>query len=156
MSSCSRTVRAGQSGQSVAVMINCSALYILLIFHTFLQPTSIVNKVLRMLNSAKLQGANALAYPLDEPLAQNPLPPRNGTASSEPITRLKAITILLDQPEDDILSYLKFARCHSSLSNDQYLAVCALKGCSDAEIRTWLKDARKLCGTLAYLLNYKS
>ena len=110
-----------------------------------------------MLNSAKLQGANAgLAYPLDEPLAQNPRPPRNGTASSEPITRLRAITILLDQPEDDILSYLKFARCHSSLSHDQYLAICTLKVCSDADIRTWLKEARKLCGTLAYLLNYKS
>ena len=107
-----------------------------------------------MLNFAKLQGANGnLAYPLDEPLAQNPLPPRNGTASSVPITRLRAITILLDQHEDDIIHCLEFARCHSSLSHDQYLAVCALKGCSDAEIRTWLKEARKLCETINYRLN---
>ena len=126
-------------------MIYCSALYLLSISHTFL---ALLNQDLTMLNPTVRQRANAgLAYPLDE---------RNGTASSEPITRLRAITILLDQREDDIFHYLKFARCHSSLSHDQYLAVCALKGCSDAEIRTWLKEARKLCGTLAYLLDYKS
>ena len=147
-------MQAGQSGQRIAVMVNCNALYLLSIFHTSLQPTSIVYKVSRMLKSAKLQGANAgLAYPLDEPLAQNPLPPRNSTAPVEPITRLKAIIILLDQREDDIFSYLNFARCHGSFSHDQYLAVCALKGCSDAEIRTWLKEARKLCETIGYRLH---
>ena len=107
-----------------------------------------------MLALGRLDGANSgLACSLDEPLAQNPAAP---PPSSEPITRLRAITILRDQREDDIFSYLKFARCHSPLSHDQYLAVCALKGCSDTEIRTWLKEARKLCETLAYLLNYKS
>ena len=111
-----------------------------------------VTKVLRMANSANA----GLAYPLDKPLAQNLLSPRKDTASSEPITRPKAITILLHLPEDNIFPYLRFARCHNSLSHDQYLAICALKGCSDAEIRNWLKEARKPCGTRAYLLNYKS
>lgn len=94
-----------------------------------------------------------LAYPLNEPLAHKPLSPRNGTAPSKPITRLRAITILLDQHEDDIFHYLEFARCHTSLSHDQYLAVCALKDCSDAEVRTWLKEARKLCEAINYCLN---
>ena len=112
-----------------------------------------VTKVLRMPHSANA----GLAFALDKSLAQSLLSPRKGTASPEPITWPKAITILLHLPEDNILfPYLRLARCHNSLSHDQYLAVCTLKGYSDAEIRTWLKEARKPCGTLAYLLNYKS
>ena len=136
------------------MMIYYSALYLFQIFQTFLQ---LFNQDLSMPYSMKPRTANAgLASPLDLPLAQNPHPPRNGTACSEPITRLRAIIILLDQHEDDIFHCLEVARCHSSLSHDQYLAVCALKGCSDAEIRTWLKEARKLCETLEYLSNDKS
>ena len=131
----------------------------LFIFSQFPTTNSLqlVDKDLRMPALLERQTANAgLAYPLDEPLAQDPLSPRKGTASLEPTTRLRAITILRDHPEDDIFSYLKFTRCHSQLSHDQYLAVCALKGCSDTEIRAWFKQARKLCGTPAYFLNYKS
>ena len=127
-------------------MISYNALFLLSIFHIFLQP---FDQDFSMPNPTGPHLADTgLAYPLDASLT-----PRNGTASSEPITRLRSIIILLDQREDDIFSYLEFARCHSSLSHDQYLAVCALKGCSDAEIRTWLEEARKLCETIGYRLN---
>ena len=122
-----------------------------------------VNKDLRM---GSLHRANSgLACSLGE-LAQNSaasLSPRKGTASSEPIPRLKAITILIDQNEDNVLAYLKFARSlhhnapyfpgHGSLSHDQYLAVCALRDCSDAEIRSWFKEIRKPRESVRYLLN---
>ena len=136
------------------MMIKHSALYLLSISHTFLQP---YNQDLRMPKPTMRRIANAgLAYPLDEPLAQTPRFPRNGTASSQSITRQKAITILRDQPEDNIFSYLEFTRRYGSLSYEQYLALCALEGCSDVEIRTLLKEDRKPRETLACLLNYKN
>lgn len=113
-----------------------------------------------MLNHRRLQSATSgLACSLDEApasLAQNQASP-SGTAQShnEPFTRLKAISILLDQHDDDVFAYLRFARSlhqnvlyfpgHGSLSVDQYLAIWALRDCSDVEIKTWLKEARKLC-----------
>ena len=154
LSSCSRRGQTGQIGQSVAVMISYlyNALYLPSIFHIFLQS---FDQDWSMPNPTVEQLADTgLAYSLDESLTQDPLSPRNGTApSSKPITRLRAISILLDKHEDDIFHYLEFARCNSSLSHEQYLAVCALKDCSDTEVRTWLKRARKLCKTLGYLLN---
>lgn len=116
-----------------------------------------------MLNiDRRLQSATSgLACPLDQAsasLARNPASPL-GTAHShyEPLHRLKAISILLDQHDDNIFAYLRFARSlhqnvpyfpgHGSLSLDQYLAIWALRDSSDVEIRTWLKEARKLCET---------
>ena len=113
-----------------------------------------------MLNiDRRLQSATSgLACSLDSAsasLAQDPASP-SGT-HLEPLTRLKAISILLDQHDDNIFAYLRFARSlhqnvlyfpgHGSLSLDQYLAIWALRDCSDVEIKTWLKEARKLCET---------
>lgn len=112
-----------------------------------------------MLNHRRLQSATSgLTCLRDEAsasLAQNQA--NGGTAQShnEPLTRLKAISILLDQHDDNVFAYLRFARSlhqnvlyfpgHGSLLIDQYLAIWALRDCSDVEIKTWLKEARKLC-----------
>lgn len=100
-----------------------------------------------MLNiDRRLQSATSgLACSLDEAsasLAQDPA---------------KAISILQDQHDDNVFAYLRFARSlpqnvlyvpgHGSLSLDQYLAILALRDCSDVEIKTWLKEARKPCET---------
>ena len=74
-----------------------------------------------------------------------------GTASLEPLTSLEAITTILHLNDDDIFAYLNSARSphqgHGSLSRSQYLAIWALRDCSDVEIGTWLKEARQLCET---------
>ena len=112
-----------------------------------------------MLNLDRLQRANSgLASSANRPCPQNCN--SDDTAPLEPLTSLKAITILLDQHNDEIFAYLKFARSlrqnilyspgHGSLSLDQYRAVWALRNCSDVDIRTWLKEARKPCETVAY------
>ena len=108
-----------------------------------------------MLNFNGLQGPESgIASALEEPsrsLAQD-----SAITSSSAKTRLEqqaAIIILLDQHDDIILAYLKFARSlnrnlyylsgYGSLSKDQVLAVCALRDCNDNEIKAWLKQARK-------------
>ena len=125
----------------------------------------------------KLQrSTSGLAHALDEPpslsppLAQNNaergafrnstigISPQNNGARTRP-EHQAAITILLDQQDDIIFAYLRFARSlnrnvnvqyfsgHGSLSSDQVLAVCALRDCNDNEIKAWLKQARELCET---------
>ena len=103
---------------------------------------------------------SGLAHALDQTprlSAQNSLPLDKATARSE---QHKAITSLLNQHDDSIFAYLKFARSldqnfpgPGSLSNDQILAVRALSPCDDDEIRTWLGQARKICETAAYFLD---
>ena len=103
---------------------------------------------------------SGLAYALDQTSrlsAQNSLPLDKATARSE---QHKAITSLLNQHDDSIFAYLRFARAldqnfpgHGSLSSDQVLAVRALRHCDDDEIKTWLGQARKICESAAYLLD---
>lgn len=102
-------------------------------------------------------------FPLSPPLVQNPaisitISPQYNGVRTRP-EQHAAITILLDQQDDIIFAYLRFARslnrnvnvqyfsCHGSLSSDQVLAVCALRDCDDNEIKAWLKQARELCET---------
>ena len=107
--------------------------------------------------------ASGLAYALDQTsrlsaqtsLSLNSLD--KATARSE---QQKAITSLLNEHDDSIFAYLRFARSlghslngHGSLSNDQVLAVQALSHYDDDEIRTWLGQARKICETEAYFLD---
>ena len=107
--------------------------------------------------------ASGLAYALDQiprlP-AQNSLSLDSldkATARSE---QQKAITSLLNQHDDSIFAYLRFARSldqnfpgHGSLSSNQVLAVRALSHCDDDEIRTWLGQARNICESTAYFLD---
>ena len=106
---------------------------------------------------------SGLAYALDQASrlsAQNSLSLDSldkATAGSE---RQKAITSLLNQHDDSIFAYLRFARSldqnfpgHGSLSSDQVLAVRALRHCDDDEIKTWLGQARKIGESSAYLLD---
>ena len=80
----------------------------------------------------------------------------SGTAPLEPLTSLEAITAILHLNDDDIFAYLNSARSphqgRGSLSRNQCLAIWALRGYSDVEIETWLKEARQLCETEAYPL----
>lgn len=155
MSYSSKGVNAGQTGHITRVRINCDSLFFSLIFHTFLHFLDQGRE--RMLNIDK-SATSGLACPLDEASAswaQSSASP-NGT-HLEPLTRLNAVGILLDQHDDNVFAYLRFARSlhqnvpyfpgDGSLSLDQYLAIWALRDCSDVEIRTWLKEARKLCET---------
>lgn len=107
-----------------------------------------------MLNLERLQGpVSGLVSALDE------MPPSEATA--DVLEPQRAITTLLDQHENNILAYLKFARSqaqfvrdfpgHGSLSRDQVLAVEALKDFADDTIRTWLEQAQKLCEILRCL-----
>lgn len=129
-----------------------------------------------MTNLYRLQSSTSgLAHALDEP---SPLSPQNNPAIRNPTITISpqnngartrpeqqaAITILLDQQDDIIFAYLRFARSlnrnvnvqyfsgHGSLSSDQVLAVCALRDCNDNEIRAWLKQARELCETAGLAL----
>lgn len=94
---------------------------------------------------------SGLAPALDEtspPLAQN----NNGTETS---SEQPAIQILLNQTDEDVFAYLRFARSldpsihyspgHGSLSSDQFSAIWALRDFADDEIRTWLDQARESC-----------
>ena len=101
--------------------------------------------------------ASRLAYTLN----QGPrLPAQSSFSLDEATTKSeqqKAITSLLDQHNDSIFAYLRFARSldqtfsgHGSLSNKQVQAVRALSHCDDAEIRTWLRQARGTCENVIY------
>ena len=113
-----------------------------------------------MLKLDKLQRpVPGLAHTLDEPSFQQDYPisltPQNNKSATAGLEPQKAITIVLDQHDDIIFAYLRLARSlnqnmhyppsHGSLSNDQFLAVKALRDCADDEIRTWLEQARELC-----------
>lgn len=113
-----------------------------------------------MTNFNRLQwSTSGLAHALEGPSSlspQNPaarilISPQNDNRSEQQA----AIAILLDQQDESIFAYLRFARSlnrnvyylsgQGSLSSDQVSAVCALRDCNDHEIRAWLKQARKLC-----------
>ena len=130
------------------------------------------------------RATSGLAYALDGPclsLAQdaghgktnnNSHSPQKLTADFQPYDHIEignqslrggvspAIRILLDQHDDIILAYLRFAPSlhqnshsfpdHGSLSSHQVCAVWTLKDCSDLEIRGRLEEARKLCETIRY------
>ena len=102
-----------------------------------------------------------LANTLDEPypsLAQKPtisLSPRKTFEPEEPFTHLRAVNVLLDQKDDDIVAYIRFARSlhhhqnlfdplgYGSLSADQVQAIWTLKDYPHVN-RTWLKETREL------------
>ena len=103
---------------------------------------------------------SGLAYALN----QTPrLSARNSLSLDKATARLeqqKAITRLLNQDDDSIFAYLKFARSldrnfpgHGSLSSDQVLAVRALSPCDDDEIRTLLGQARGTCENAGQFLD---
>ena len=125
-----------------------------------------------MTNFNRLQwSTSGLAHALDEPFPLSPLAktpatriifsPQNSGARTRS-EQQAAITILLDQHDDIIFAYLRFARSlnrnvhylsgHGSLSSDQVLAVGALRDCNDDEIKAWLKQARELCETAGLAL----
>ena len=116
---------------------------------------------------------SSLACPLDHSSVASPSLAQNvpttllshATSPRAPFelpTKLNAITVLLNYPDDIVFAYIKFARSlhqnlyyspgHRSLSREQVLAVSALRDCSDDEISTWLNQARKLSEIVAYLL----
>ena len=110
-----------------------------------------------------LQGSHSgLAHALDEPsFSLDPgLTPQINNNATAHVELQKAITILLHQPDDIIFAYLTFARSSNqnihyysrrgSLSEAQFGAVQALRDRPDDEIRTWLRQARKLCETVGY------
>lgn len=107
-------------------------------------------------------------------MAQNPrsairasiLSPRHSDCAKTHSEQQAAITILLDQHDDNIFAYLRFARSlhhnfryspgHGSLSREQVLAVCTLRDCTDDEIRTQLDLARKLGENIGHVWSCKS
>ena len=109
---------------------------------------------------------SSLAYALDRTSVTTPTSLLSHATSPrapfEPFTKLDAITILLNHPDDIVFAYIRFARSlhpdlhyfpgHGSLSREQVLAVSALRDCSDDEISTWLNEVRKLSEIVAYLL----
>lgn len=111
---------------------------------------------------------SGLAHTLDEApqlVAQTPafaitLSSRTNNGAKNRSEQQAAIAILLDQHNDRIFAFLTFARSFhhdvpyfpgpGSLSKDQFLAVCALRGSADDEIRACLEQARMICETAGY------
>lgn len=151
-----------QIGQTAT--LSCIVRPLLLPFH-FLFFRALKDKP-RMTNFNRLQwSTSGLAHAPNEPSLLSPQNPATKTFISPHRAwreQQAAINILLDQQDDIIFAYLRFARSlnrniyyfsgHGSLSSDQILAVCALRDCSDNEIKAWLEQARKLCETAGLAL----
>ena len=101
-----------------------------------------------------------LANTLDEPcpsLAQKP-------AISLSLPHLRAVKVLQDQKDDDILAYIRLARSlhhhqniqysagYDTLSADQVQAIWTLKDYPQVD-RTWLKETRELGEIVEHLLD---
>ena len=151
------------------IRINCNAHFLCPNFPISSSPCSqSLSKIIKMLNLSGLPApVPGLAHALDEPsppLAQNfpisPLQQDNNSAIAH-LEPQQAITLLLDQHDDNIFAYLRFVRSldqnvhyspgHGPLSSHQVAAVGALRNCADDEIRTWLEQARKLCADISYI-----
>ena len=156
----SKRVKAGQTGQMIEVMISCNALSLLSVFRIFhfnlckksYRNMLSMNRQLERTNSGLAPSASLPNSP-STLFSSSSLLPLNGIGC---LTRLEAIAILLHQHDDIIFDYIRSVRSLHLLPPDQYLAICALRDCSDDEIANALKESRRLCETIDSIQHTKA